>query len=65
MSFQNIGIKKGETVAHISCANCDVDNDCVASNVKPNANGHFLQEFVYKIECEGCGQNVAFSVIEL
>ena len=65
MSLQNIGIRKGDSLAHISCGTCDVDNECDAGSLKPNANGMFLQDFVYKIECEGCGLDVAFSVIEL
>jgi hypothetical protein len=65
VSLQNIGIRKGESLALISCVNCDVDNECEAANTKPNANGFFLPDFVYKIECEGCGLDVAFAVIEL
>jgi len=63
--LQNIGIRKGTTQAEISCSACDVDNECSSKDLKPNVNGLFLPEFIYKIECEGCGQDVAFSVIEL
>ncbi len=63
--LQNIGIRKGSNQAEVSCSYCDVDNECLSTEIKPNINGLFLPDFVYKIECEGCGQDVAFSVIEL
>ena len=63
--LQNIGIKKGESFAQISCVLCDVDNDCSAKDLKPNINGFFIFDFEYKIDCEGCGEQVAFAVIEI
>ena len=63
--LQNIGIRKGESLAQISCVFCDVDNECLAQDLKPNVNGLFVPEFEYKIECEGCGEKVAFAVIEI
>jgi len=62
---QNIGIRNGETKVFLSCEQCDVDNECSATDVKPNSAGHFLQDFVYEIECEGCGCAIRFAVIEI
>jgi len=62
---QNIGIRKGETKVLLSCAQCDVDNECSAAEIKPNSAGRFLQDFVYEIACEGCDSGIRFAVIEL
>jgi len=63
--LQKIGIKKGVTLAQISCADCDVDNDFLAETLQPNINGLFVPEFAYKADCEGCGRRIEFSVIEI
>ena len=63
--LQKIGIKKGDSMAQISCADCDVDNDFLAETLKPNFNGLFISDFIYKVDCEGCGLIINFSVIEI